>query len=210
MALPVIAPYPLPTAAELPVNRVSWTVDPARALLLVHDLQQHFLAAFPAGRQPLTGMLDNTARVLDGCRRRGVPVVYSTQRGGQTPGERGLQLDFWGPGAPDDPAALAVPEAVAPAPGDTVLTKWKYSAFARTGLAELMRSSGRDQLLITGVYGHIGVLTTACDAWMRDIRAFVVADAVADFTREDHDLALRWAAGRCAVVTTTDALLKEI
>lgn len=210
MALPAIAPYPLPAADELPANRVSWTVDPARAVLLVHDLQQHFLSAFPAGEQPLTGMLGNAARLVEEYRRLGVPVVYSAQRGGQTPEERGLQLDFWGPGVADDPDKLAVPEAVAPEDGDTLLTKWKYSAFVRTGLADLLRDTGRDQLVIVGVYAHIGVLMTAADAWQRDLLAFVVADAVADFSREDHDMALRWAAGRCAVVTTTDALLKEV
>ncbi|WP_019549694.1 isochorismatase family protein [Streptomyces sulphureus] len=210
MALPAIAPYPLPRPDELPENRVAWRVDPNRAVLLVHDLQQHFLGAFPRGAEPLTGLLGNTARLLEACRGRGVPVVYSTQRGGQTPEERGLQLDFWGPGVADDPAALAIPEAVAPAAGETVLTKWKYSAFVRTELAALLRESGRDQLLVAGVYAHIGVLVSACDAWMQDIRAWVVADAVADFTRDDHDAALRWAAGRCAAVTTTDALVKEL
>ncbi|MGV9908067.1 isochorismatase family protein [Streptomyces tendae] len=209
MALPAIAPYPLPEPDELPANRVSWTVDPARAVLLVHDLQQHFLGAFPAGEQPLTGMLDNTARLLTEYRRIGVPVVHSAQRGGQTPEQRGLQLDFWGPGVPDDPERLAAPEAVAPGDGETVLTKWKYSAFVRTGLADLMRERGRDQIVVAGVYAHIGVLMTAADAWQRDIQAFVVADAVADFSRADHDRALRYAAGRCAVVTTTDALVTK-
>ncbi|USQ85072.1 isochorismatase family protein [Streptomyces phaeoluteigriseus] len=209
MALPAISPYPLPSAGELPANRVSWSVDPARAVLLVHDLQQHFLSAFPAGEPPLAEVLGNTARLLERARRLGVPVVYSAQRGGQTPEERGLQLDFWGPGVADDPDALAVPAVVAPEPGDTLLTKWRYSAFARTGLAALFTESGRDQLVIVGVYAHIGVLMTACDAWSRDIQAFVVADAVADFSREDHDMALRWAAGRCARVTTADAVLEE-
>ncbi|MBT2411864.1 isochorismatase family protein [Streptomyces sp. ISL-12] len=210
MALPAIAPYPLPAPDELPANRVSWTVDPARAVLLVHDLQQHFLGAFPAGEQPLTGMLGNTARLLKEYRRLGVPVVYSAQRGGQTPEQRGLQLDFWGPGVADDPAKLATPDAVAPQDGDTVLTKWKYSAFVRTELADLMREKNRDQIVVAGVYAHIGVLMTAADAWQRDIQAFVVADAVADFSRADHDMALRYAAGRCAVVTTTDTLLQEV
>ncbi|MGW5333874.1 isochorismatase family protein [Streptomyces bauhiniae] len=210
MALPAISPYPLPTAAELPANRVAWTVDPGRAVLLVHDLQQHFLRAYPSGEQPLTGMLENAARVIGACRRAGVPVVYSAQRGGQTPEERGLQLDFWGPGVADDPAALATPEQVAPVEGDLSVTKWKYSAFVRTDLERLMRERGRDQLIVVGVYAHIGVLMSAADAWQRDLQAFVVADAVADFSREEHDMALRWAAGRCAVVTTTDTLLKEV
>ena len=38
MALPAIAAHPLPAPDELPDNRVSWTADPARSVLLVHDL----------------------------------------------------------------------------------------------------------------------------------------------------------------------------
>lgn len=91
-----------------------------------------------------------------------------------------------------------------PRDGDTLLTKWKYSAFVRTDLLERLREQGRDQLVVTGVYAHIGVLMTARYAWMRDVQAFVVADAVADFSEREHRMALEWAAGRCAVVTTTD------
>ncbi|GHC68171.1 isochorismatase family protein [Streptomyces flavofungini] len=208
MALPAITPYPLPTAAELPANRVDWRVDPARAVLLVHDLQNYFLSAYDAGAAPVPGLLANVRALKERAAALGVPVLYTAQPGGQTPEERGLQQDFWGSGLPDDPHAAAIADAVAPAPGDQVLTKWKYSGFVRTGLADHLRELGRDQLVITGIYAHIGVLMTACDAWMRDIQAFVVADAVADFSADDHAMALRWAAGRCAVVTTTDSVLE--
>ncbi|MFC5722347.1 isochorismatase family protein [Streptomyces gamaensis] len=210
MALPAITPYPMPAADALPAHRVEWSVDPGRAVLLVHDLQNYFLSAFTEGASPLTELLANVGALTGAARRLGIPVVYSAQPGGQSPAERGLQQDFWGPGLPDDARAKAIADAVAPEAGDTVLTKWKYSAFVRTDLAERMRASGRDQLIVVGVYAHIGVLMTACDAWMRDIQAFVVADAVADFSRDDHDMALRWAAGKCAVVTTTGQLLKGI
>ncbi|NGN64149.1 isochorismatase family protein [Streptomyces sp. A7024] len=208
MALPAIAPYPMPTAAELPANRVDWTVDPDRAVLLVHDLQNYFIGAFTPGTAPLDPLLGNVGLLTKEARRIGIPVVYSVQPGGQTPTQRGLQQDFWGPGLPAGDQPKAVPDDIAPEPGDHVLTKWKYSAFVRTRLATKLRELGRDQLVIAGVYAHIGVMMTACDAWMQDIQAFVVADAVADFSREDHDMALKWAAGRCAVVTTTASLLK--
>ncbi|TVL89697.1 isochorismatase family protein [Streptomyces sp. SAJ15] len=209
MALPAIAPYPMPSPAELPENRVSWTVDASRAVLLIHDLQNYFLSAFTADASPVPELLDHVSRLKKEAERLGVPVVYTAQPGGQTPVERGLQQDFWGPGLPADPTAAAIAEQVAPGPDDTVLTKWKYSAFVRTDLLEQLHERGRDQLVITGVYAHIGVLMTACDAWMRDIQAFVVADAVADFSARDHRMALEWAAGRCAVVTTTDTVFKE-
>lgn len=208
MALPRIAPYAMPAGHALPAGRVDWTVDPARAVLLVHDLQNYFLSAYDPGAPPVPGLLTRTAALAGRARARGVPVVYTAQPGGQTPAERGLQRDFWGPGLPDDPHAAAIADAVAPEPGDTVLTKWKYSAFVRTGLADLMAGLGRDQLVITGVYAHLGVNMTACDAWMRDIQAFVVADAVADFGPDDHLQALRWAARSSARVTTADTVLQ--
>ncbi|MFH8558421.1 isochorismatase family protein [Streptomyces celluloflavus] len=211
MALPAIAPYPMPTPDALPAQRVDWTVDPRRAVLLVHDLQNYFLRAFTEGAAPLTELLENVGRLTAACRAVGIPVVYSAQPAGQTPDQRGLQQDFWGPGLPAEPAdAAAIVAPVAPQPGDTLLTKWKYSAFARTDLAEQLAGLGRDQLVVVGVYAHIGVLMTACDAWMRDIQAFVVADAVADFSAADHQQALRWAADKCARLTTTDALCQGI
>ncbi|MEV7595973.1 isochorismatase family protein [Kitasatospora sp. NPDC089797] len=208
MALPAIAPYGLPGPGDLPARKVPWHVDPARAAVLVHDLQNYFLGAFPAEGPPLAPALANTARILTHARGLGMPVIYSHQRGGQSAAERGLQLDFWGPGLPDDPAAQGVPEVVAPAGSDTMLLKWKYSAFARTELAAILEAAGRDQLVIVGVYAHIGVLMTAADAWSRDIQAFVVGDAVADFSAEKHREALRWAAEKCAVVLSTDELLE--
>ncbi|MEU5164265.1 isochorismatase family protein [Streptomyces sp. NPDC020875] len=202
MSLPRITPYPLPAADELPVNRVDWKPDPARSVLLVHDLQRHFLSAYGADSPTVKALLTAVARLRAEADRAGVPVLWTAQRGGQSPAERGLQQDFWGSGLPADPRAEAIPAEVAPASPDQVLTKWKYSAFVRTDLAERMAALGRDQLVVTGVYAHIGVLMTAADAWMRDIRAFVVADAVADFSAREHRMALEWAAGRCARVTT--------
>lgn len=206
MALPAITPYPMPSADELPANRVDWTVDPSRAVLLVHDLQNYFLTAYDREQSPIPELLSSVRELKEQAARLGIPVVHTAQPGGQTPAERGLQQDFWGPGLPDDAEAAAIAPEIGPAPADTVLTKWKYSGFVRTDLLERLREQGRDQLVITGVYAHIGVLMTACDAWMQDIQAFVVADAVADFSADDHAMALRWAAGKCAVVATAETV----
>ncbi|AZM53805.1 isochorismatase [Streptomyces sp. WAC 01529] len=209
MALPAITPYPMPSADELPANRVDWKVDPSRAVLLVHDLQNYFLSAYDRDASPVPELLAHVAELKRRADRLGVPVLHTAQPGGQTPEERGLQQDFWGPGLPADEQAAAIAPEIGPAPAETILTKWKYSGFVRTDLLERLREQGRDQLVITGVYAHIGVLMTACDAWMQDIQAFVVADAVADFSADDHAMALRWAAGKCAVVTTTEAVFGE-
>jgi isochorismate hydrolase len=60
------------------------------------------------------------------------------------------------------------------------------------------------------VSAHVGVLMTAVEAHANDIRVFLAADAVADFSREHHLMALGYAAGRCAVVAPVAELTAQI
>jgi len=211
MALPSIAPYQLPTAADHVANRVDWELDPHRAVLLVHDLQEHFVSAFAPsdGAGPAELAIANVARLRDAADTTGMPVVYTAQPPDQDPVERGLLTDFWGVGLQTDESARIVP-AVTPRDHDVVLTKWRYNAFIRTPLLEMMRAWGRDQIVVVGVYAHIGVLLTAADAFMHDIAPFVVSDAVADFSRAHHVQALDYAAERCATVLPTETALERL
>jgi bifunctional isochorismate lyase/aryl carrier protein len=99
---------------------------------------------------------------------------------------------------------------LAPGPRDVVLTKWRYSAFHGTTLANILHRYRCDQLVICGIYAHIGCLLTACDAFTRDIEPFLVADAVADFSVERHRMGLDYAAQRCAVTITTQGILDAL
>lgn len=205
MALPAVAAYPMPNETDLPHNRVGWTPRPARCVLLIHDMQEHFLKIYPAGQSPALELLANIGRLRAAATRLGVPVVYTAQPPDVERGARGLLWDLWGPGL--RAGSEAVVASLAPASGDTVFTKHRYSAFRRTGLAEYLASAGRDQLVICGVYAHIGVNASACDAFMGDVEPFVVADAVADFSRAEHDEALRNAVGQFAAALTARQLL---
>lgn len=203
--LPAIKPYPLPTLGGLPENVARWTVDPARAVLLIHDMQRYFLQPFPS---PLReSLVRNAAELRDHCASAGIPVGYTAQPGGMTERDRGLLKDFWGPGMKVDPADREVVDELAPASGDWTFTKWRYSAFFRSDLLERIRAAGRDQLLLCGVYAHVGVLTTAIEAFTNDIETFLVADAVADFSERFHHEALDYAARNCAVVTSTKEVI---
>lgn len=208
--IPSIEPYRMPAEADLPPNIAQWTPDPRRAVLLMHDLQRYFLRAFPDGAEPGPTLVRNAALLRERSRARGIPVAYTTQPGGMTDEQRGLLKDFWGPGMRVDPADRQVIDGLEPLPGDWVLTKWRYSAFFKSDLLERMRAQGRDQLILCGVYAHVGVLTTAIEAFSNDIQVFMVADAVADFSAVYHALALRYAAQRCAVVATADRLLSHL
>ncbi|MFI9561160.1 isochorismatase family protein [Nonomuraea endophytica] len=210
MAMDGFAPYRIPDEIDLPSPAVPWRPRSDRAVVLVHDMQRYFLRPFPAGQSPLAELLANTAKLIAAARAAGVPVMYTAQPGDMTRQERGLLHDFWGPGMSRQESDRAIADEVAPRAGETVLTKWRYSAFHRSDLEERLLRVGRDQLIVCGVFAHVGCLMTACDAFTRDIQPFLVADAMADFSLEHHTMALRYAAARCAVPLSTARTLKEL
>lgn len=207
MSLPAIAPYLLPIAADMPRPRGPWQPQRDRLALLVHDMQRYFCRPYADGA-PLAPAVANIARLINAARAADMPVFYTAQKGDQFRPDRGLQADLWGPGMSAIPDHEAILPDLAPAPGDTVLVKHRYSAFQRTNLETLLRARGRDQLMICGIYAHIGCLATAVEAFQRDIEAFAIADAQADFSRDKHDLAMSWVAATCGVPMTTDQALK--
>ncbi|OSN02173.1 MULTISPECIES: isochorismatase [Lonsdalea] len=210
MSIPKLNAYPLPTAEQLPADKVRWTLEPQRAALLIHDMQQYFLN-FWGEDSPLTArVVQNIVRLKQICRQQGIPVFYTAQPQQQSDSDRALLNDMWGPGINQHPEQQKIIPALTPETGDTVLVKWRYSAFVRSDLEQQMKKAGRDQLIVCGVYAHIGCLTTATDAFMRDIQPFMAADALADFSQEEHMMALRYAAGRCGRVATVNQLLAEI
>lgn len=212
MTIQSLAAYPLPTAEELPTRRVNWPFEPGRAALLVHDMQHYFVDFYGPDNPLINQVIDHIATLIRQARALGMPVVYTAQPAEQSQVDRALLNDMWGPGLTRAPERQPIVSALAPEPQDTVLTKWRYSAFCRSPLAELMAQWGRDQLVICGIYGHIGVMQTAVDAFMRDIRPFLVADAIADFSREDHLMALSYVsrnAGRVITVAEVVAVASK-
>ena len=210
MAIPAIAPYPMPTENELPVNVAPWAIRRDRAMLLVHDMQNYFLGPFAPGQEPLTELVRNVAALRAGFAAAGAPISYTAQPGGMSDEQRGLLKDFWGSGMTTEPYQRMIPPELGPTDSDVVLTKWRPSAFCRTELLSLMRRHGRDQLVICGVYAHVGILMTAHESFSNDIETFVVADAIADFTPEYHRMALTYASARCAVTVSTSTALRML
>lgn len=207
--LPAIADYELPAADQLPANRVDWEVDPARAILLVHDMQIYFTDTFGADSPIIRSIIGNIQRLRAEAEAQNVPVYFTAQPPSQDPQDRGLLTDFWGGGIQDDGRHEIVDDLL-PVPESDRITKWRYDAFVRTDLDERIRSSGRDQLVITGIYTHIGCLMTAASAFMRDVQPFLVADATADFSPEYHALGIEYAARRCAHVLDTDTAVRQL
>ena len=196
--------------------RVGWTPDPARAVLLVHDMQRYFLAAFTAGDRRSPRRRPTSRGLRGGLPGVGIPVFYTAQPGGQDRrGPRPAQPTSGAPGI----GAVTTPTRARPTsstrwrprPGDTVLTKWRYSAFVAqhrwpTGCRPGPRPAHRHRRL----RAHRLPDDRLRRVHARHRSAFVVADAVADFSRRHHDQACEYVAQRCGVVTTTGAVLDAV
>jgi bifunctional isochorismate lyase / aryl carrier protein len=206
MSIPKIAGYAMPQPHEFFANKTAWNVDAKRSVLLVHDMQQYFLEFYDLNAAPIPELIRNTQALIAAARAQGIPVVYTAQPGDQTPEHRQLLTDFWGTGLKADPEITKIHDDVVPVEGDIVMTKWRYSAFKFSEFEQLMQDWGRDQLVICGVYAHIGCLMSAAEAFMLNIQPFLAGDALADFSREEHEMALKYASTRCAQVEATQTI----
>jgi bifunctional isochorismate lyase / aryl carrier protein len=200
--------YVLP--ADYPCNTANWTIASERAVLLIHDMQRYFVRAFDHQVPPMSSVVANINRIRLVARKSGCPIVYTAQPGNQHPSVRALLSDFWGPGLTVEANDTDVIAELAPEPRDVQLTKWRYSAFAKTDLRARLAAMDRDQLIVTGVYAHIGCMATALDGFMQDVRVFLVGDAVADLSRRHHEQALEYVASRCGAVVSTADVVAEI
>ncbi|MFW0794700.1 isochorismatase family protein [Gordonia sp. CPCC 205515] len=204
MAIPAIAPYEIPTG-PFP-QRVNWTLSPHRTALLIHDMQKYFIDAYDVDAQPMATALPNMARIREACEAADIPVVYTVQPGDQHPSRRGILADFWGKGL-DCGRDEEVVDALAPRDGDITVTKWRYSGFQRTDLRQLLGHHGRDQLIVVGVYAHMGCMISATEAFMSDVAPFFVVDAMSDFSRDEHEMAATYVGKRAGrVMTTADVI----
>lgn len=87
--------------------------------------------------------------------------------------------------------AEILPE-VAPRQGEPVVVKRRYSAFYGTDLELLVRGLRAETVFLLGVNTNNCVLATAYDAFSRDLRVVVLADACGSMNGEEyHRFALR-------------------
>ena len=79
---------------------------------------------------------------------------------------------------------------VAPAEGEYIVPKHRYSAFINTDLDLILRSRGIRTLLVTGVASNVCVESTARDGYMLDYYVVMVEDCVASTKKELHEATL--------------------
>ena len=207
MSIKSIAAYTLPSSIDLPINKVSWPFEASKSALLIHDMQQYFVEFYGENNHLINQVISHISALKAFCKSQGIPVFYTAQPKEQSDEDRAILNDMWGRGLPQYPDKKDIIGELKPDTDDIVLTKWRYSAFHRSPLAEMLKSQGRDQLIICGIYGHIGVMQTAVDAFSNNIKPFLIADAIADFSLDEHLMALNYIAKNAGRVVCKDDIV---
>lgn len=148
-----------------------------QALLLVVDIQEKLAPAIFEGAEAVR----NTVRLLAGAAQLGIPRFISEQY------VRGL-----------GPSLAEIRQAA----GDAcIFEKTHFSCMAETGVPDMLRATGRRQVILTGMEAHVCVLQTAFGLLEAGFEVFLVADATSSRTRDNRELAIQRmrAAGICIV-----------
>ncbi len=78
-----------------------------------------------------------------------------------------------------------------PAAGEAIVSKSRFSAFARTGLAGQLRAGGIGTLVLAGLTTECCVAATAWAAFEEDFRVVLAGDACAAYEDDLHRNALK-------------------
>ena len=98
------------------MTQTGLTIDPVRSVVLIEDFQQRIISNVASEPE---AVVRNAARVLEGARAAGIPVIYVVHRGGP-----------FAAYAPD----VELHEGVAPVEGERVITKTRTAPFSTTSL----------------------------------------------------------------------------
>jgi ureidoacrylate peracid hydrolase len=154
-----------------------------RTALLVIDMQVDFGAADGAmARQgaditAAQSALEQAEQLVAAARQAGVPVIFvRLLNGAQDLCAEGTHgAEFIGP---------------KPAPGEAVISKSRFSAFAGTGLGEQLHARGINTVVLAGLTTECCVASSAWHAFEQDFRVFIATDACAAYEDGLHAHAL--------------------
>jgi nicotinamidase-related amidase len=165
-------------------------IEPSRTALLVMDYQNGTVATVENGKQ----LVAQAADLIDSFRAHGgtigyVRVAFADGELDGAPASSGMARNL----TPErratmraDASATQIADAIAPKDGDVVVRKQRVGAFSTTDLHEQLQARGIDTLVLAGISTSGCVHSTVLDAFDRDYRVIVLADACADPDQELH------------------------
>jgi nicotinamidase-related amidase len=187
-------------------------LDPKTAALLVMDFQ---IAAVEMVAAATDAFLARTAEVVEAARTAGMRVIYvvvsfRADYPELSPKNKSFALVRESGRFTEGSRGTEVHAAVAPKPGDAVVTKHRVSAFAGTDLDMILRANGVDTLVLAGLATSGVVLSTLRHAADADYRLAVVEDCCGDRDAEVHRVLMEKVFARQATVLKAEEMIAAL
>ena len=183
-------------------------LNPKKTALVLIDLQNAIVGINPVPHTA-SQVIENSKKLADAFRVHGAPVVYV----------RVDLNDFMKlpvdqpPNLGDKPLPAAASEIAPTAgfqPGDILLTKRHWGAFAGTDLEQQLKTRGIDTVVLTGISTNVGVESTARQGAGLGFAFVLVEDACSAQNAEHHRFAFENIFPRLTRVRTTDEVLASL
>jgi ureidoacrylate peracid hydrolase len=167
-------------------------IDPAKTAMIVVDMQNDFVAPGGGLETPAArAMVPRLVEALKICRSNGIRVIYTAHVHRRDGSDMGLFDDLHPPVANrtavvDGTPGVEIYPEVAPAPGEHVIKKHRYSGFFGTDLDIVLREWHVDTVIISGTTTENCCHATARDAMFHNYRVVFLSDATATYDYPDR------------------------
>ncbi|GAA1191812.1 cysteine hydrolase family protein [Pseudonocardia alaniniphila] len=157
-------------------------IDPSRTAMIVLDMQYDFVDEGASMQvKQASAMVGRLSDTLDFCRTAGIKVIYTAHVHRSDGSDMGLYDDLIPQIAEraalvDGSSGAEIFPALAPAEGEHVIKKHRYSAFFATDLDLILREWGIDTVVISGTTTECCCHATARDAMFHNYRVAFLAD----------------------------------
>lgn len=160
----------------------------AKYAVIVVDMLNDFVTG-ALGCERGRAIVPDLKRLIEFSREHDIPVIYSNDSH-----LKGIdhELKLWGDHAIRGTQGAEVIPELAPAEGDFVVPKRRYSGFYQTDMQLLLSELGVDAVVITGLHAHMCCRHTSADAYYLGYDIVVPRETTNSFTEEDYEYGLRY------------------
>src|SRR5262249_5800091 len=166
-------------------------INPSKTALIVVDMENDFVAeGAPLRANMAPVVVPSLKRALTHARRTGMPVIFTTHAHRRDGCDMGVYGSLWPPivervGLVDGEEGVEIYKELEPLPNEVVIKKRRYSGFYGTDLDIILRSSGIEAVVITGLTTENCCHATARDALFHNYGVIFLSDATGTFDYPD-------------------------
>lgn len=166
-------------------------INPSKTALIIVDMENDFVAeGAPLRAKMAPVVVPPLKRALAHARRTRMHVIFTTHAHRRDGCDMGVYGSLWPPivervGLVDGEEGVEIYKELKPLPNEVVIKKRRYSGFYGTDLDIILRSSGKEVVIITGVTTENCCHATARDALFHNYGVIFLSDATGTFDYPD-------------------------